>query len=115
MKIPKKIRIGSCDYNIEFTENNLVADGKECYATIDYNHHKIMINKNLGDTQQNELSFLYEVFHGIARERNLALEDEEFIVEEFARGLHQIIKDNLEIFKNDSSELSINNSKDKTE
>lgn len=98
MQIPNKVRIGSCDYSVEFTENNLVAHGRECYATIQYDQHKININKNLGDNQKNELNFLHELFHGIIHERNLEVEDEECIVEELARGLHQVIKDNKEIF-----------------
>lgn len=98
MNIPDKVRIGSCDYSVEYTENSLVTDRKECYATIDYNNHKIMINKILGDIQLNELSFLHELFHGIIKERNVEVENEELIVEELSRGLHQIIRDNPEIF-----------------
>ena len=98
MNIPEKVRIGSCDYTVEFTENNLVTNSKECYATIDYNNHKIIINKNLGDNQLNEVSFLHELFHGIIRERNLEVDNEELVVEELARGMHQVIRDNPEIF-----------------
>lgn len=99
MNIPEKVRIGSCVYDVEFTENDLVAGGKEVYANIDYNFNKININTRIAGKQQNELSFLHEIFHGIVRERNIELDDEELIVEELARGMHQIIKDNPEIFK----------------
>ena len=99
MNIPKKIRIGSCDYDVLLTERDLVANQKESYATIDYSNHEIEINTKLGDSQLNELSFLHEMFHGIIEERSLAVQDEELIVEGLAKGLHQIIRDNPNIFK----------------
>ena len=39
------------------------------------------------------------MLHGIIRERNLNVENEELIVEEIALGLHQVIRDNPKIFK----------------
>ena len=99
MKIPKTIRIGSCDNIIEFTDNDLVSNHKECYANINYDKHKITINSKLGDNQQNELSLLHELFHGIIHERNLEVDNEELVVEELARGMHQVIRDNPNMFK----------------
>lgn len=99
MHIPKEIRIGSCNYNVEFTDSTLVVDGKECSATINYNYHLISINNSIGDNQKNEISFLHELFHGMVHERNIALDNEELVVEELARCMHQVIKDNPNIFK----------------
>lgn len=99
MNIPKQIRIGSVDYNIQLTKDNLVCQGKECYGLIDYNYHLIKINEVLQDKQGQEQTFLHEMLHGIIRERNLSVEDEELIVEEIALGLHQVIRDNKNIFK----------------
>lgn len=98
MNIPEKIRIGSCDYDVKFTQENLVNKGKECYAIVEYDNHLIEINNKLGDKQTDELSFLHEIFHAVLRERALEVEDEELIVEELAKGLHQIIRDNQEMF-----------------
>lgn len=109
MNIPEKVRIGSCDYSVEFTENNLVSNGKECLATIDYHHHEIMINRKFGDNQLNEVSFLHELFHGIIRERNLEVDNEELVVEELARGMHQVIRDNPEIFNKEGNKTLIFN------
>lgn len=100
MNIPKIIRIGSCDYNVEFTDKDLVANYKEVYGRINYDNHSIEINSVLGDKQQQELTFLHEVFHAITRDRGLEFEDEELIVEELAKGLHQVIRDNQEMFIN---------------
>ena len=80
------------------SSQKMTAKGKESYAVIDYNFHKIRINNKLADKQSNEMAFLHELLHGIVRERNIELTDEELIVEEIARGLHQVIKDNPEIF-----------------
>ena len=99
MNIPQKIRIGSVDYEVQLTSDNLVCQGKECYGFNDYDHHTIKINERLQDEQGQEQTFLHEMLHGIIRERNLTVENEELVVEEIALGLHQIIRDNIEIFK----------------
>ena len=49
MNIPEKIRIGSVDYEVVLTDENLVLNGREVYAWIDYNYHLIKINRNLQD------------------------------------------------------------------
>lgn len=45
MNIPEKVRIGSVDYDIVLTDENLVCNGQESYGWIDYNYHLIKINK----------------------------------------------------------------------
>ena len=99
MNIPKALRIGSCDYIIDFTDNDLVSNHKECYACINYDKHTIEINSKLGDNQLNELSILHELFHGIIKERNIEVDNEELVVEELARGMHQVIRDNPKLFE----------------
>lgn len=98
MNIPESIRIGSCFYDVEYVDKELVLNHQECYALIDYNNHVIQISNKLGDYQQQEQSFLHEVFHGIVKDRALEIEDEEFIVDELAKGLNQIILDNPIMF-----------------
>ncbi|MDR7856311.1 hypothetical protein [Tissierella sp.] len=101
MNIPNKVRIGSMDYGVELTTKTLGLNGKVCYGIIDYEHHNIQINSEMQDEQGNEQTFLHELMHGVIRERNLDLSNsnEETIVDEIAMGLHQVIKDNPEIFK----------------
>jgi hypothetical protein len=98
MNIPGKIRIGSFDYLVEYTEHPITLDGKECYGKIDYNFHTITINNKIADVQKNEKTFLHELVHGIIHERNIVVRQEETVVEEIARGLHQVIRDNPGIF-----------------
>lgn len=98
MNIPDKLRIGSIDYDVELTKENLVVRSQESYGYIDYNYHVIKINESLQDKQGQEQTFLHELIHGIIRERSLNIENEEVIVEEIAIGLHQVIRDNPIIF-----------------
>lgn len=98
MDIPSNVRIGSIDYEVKLTKENLVCEGKECYGVIDYNFHIISIQEGIQDKQAQEITFLHEVLHGIIRDRNLEVENEELVVEEISRGLHQVIRDNLEMF-----------------
>lgn len=100
MIIPEVIRIGSCDYLVEFTDRDIVVDRSQCKACIDYDNHLISIDSNIGDIQSQEQSFLHEIVHGIISDRaiNLKEDDEELIVDELAKGMHQIIRDNPEMF-----------------
>lgn len=109
MIIPKDVRIVSCFYEVELTDEPLILDHQECFAVIEYENHVIKINNNLGDIQQHEQSLLHEIVHGIINDReiNLKEDDEEFIVNEIARGLHQIILDNPIMFLDEGEEESI--------
>ena len=98
VNIPNIVRIGSCDYKVEQTDNTLVLENKVCYGVIDYDKHLIELKRDLGDKQQMELTFLHELFHGMVRERGLELDNEELVVDELAKVLHQVIRDNKEIF-----------------
>lgn len=100
MNIPNKVRIGSVDYEVELTKETLVCNGQEVFGYINYNHHTIKMNEDLTDNQGLEQTLLHEMLHGIIRERNLTVENEELVVEGIALGLHQVIRDNPEMFKN---------------
>jgi hypothetical protein len=100
LRIPQKVRVGSCDYTVELTEETLVnPDRRICYGVMDADDHKLRIDRKLGDTQLHELVFLHELLHAMVHERNINLENEELVVEELSRSLHQIIRDNPEMFK----------------
>lgn len=95
LKIPGKIRIGSIDYNVELTEETLVCDGVEVKGWIDYDNSLIKINKSIQSIQSLEQTFLHEVVHGIVHDRGLVFDEkEEKIVDEIAKGIHQLIRDN---------------------
>ena len=95
------VRIGSSDYSVIISSETLVVDRQESKGMIDYEFHEIKINNEIQDKQGQEQTFLHELVHGIIKERSLDLQnsDEETIVDEIALGLHQVIRDNAEIFK----------------
>lgn len=102
MNIPAKIRIGSMNYSVVLTDKTILKGSQQCYGHIDWEQHIIEIDKALQDVQGQEQTFLHEIVHGIIHERNLDMQnmDEEIVVDELAMGLHQVILDNPDIFKN---------------
>lgn len=99
MKILNNIRIGSTDYEINFSDEPIILDGKVCYGMIDFDFGTIKLNKSIQGKQKLEKTFLHEVFHGMFKEQNIEIEDEEEIVEKLAISLYQLIRDNQELFK----------------
>lgn len=101
MRIPDKVRIGSMDYKVERTDDVILVDHKECYGNIDFNKKVIRIQSNVQDSQGEKETLLHEILHGIVYERNFSYDknDDETITEELARGLHQVIRDNPNIFR----------------
>lgn len=100
MLIPESIRVGSCFYNVELTDEPILLGNQLCYGLCDTEKHEITVNTNLQDIQGQEKTFLHELFHAMVNERSLDLEnsDTETIVDELAIALHQVILDNPEIF-----------------
>jgi len=88
------------DYKVNMISKAILNDNKLCFGHINWDYHTIDIDKTLQDSQGLEETFLHELIHGIIHERNLILQDadEEFVVDELARGLHQVIKDNPKVF-----------------
>lgn len=99
MHIPSGVRVGSCDYAVEFVEHPLTLNGQECIGIVDCHMHQISINRTVGDYQRHEQTFLHELLHAIVHDRGLELDNEETIVDELAKGLHQVIRDNPMIFR----------------
>ncbi|MGX4600259.1 hypothetical protein [Faecalimicrobium sp. JNUCC 81] len=98
MVIKDKIKIGSMEYDVIKTDQAILLDNKVCNGIIDYEDLVIKISTDRSIQRQEE-TFVHEVLHGIIRDRNLILEDEEMIVDEISKGLYQVIKDNPEIFR----------------
>ena len=95
MKIPSSIRINGIEYTVEEVDhlNNGV---NLAYGYINHETHQILISeeKNIGH-QKKCLVLLHEIMHGIAEAHHLDLGDnEEKIVDTFARGIYQVLQDN---------------------
>ena len=94
--IPATVKIGGIVYPVRVVETPICVDHKECTAAIHYETQYIEVAKNLGEERQEE-ALWHEVMHGIVRDRFHGLDlgdDEEDVVEAFARGVHAFCVDN---------------------
>lgn len=99
MNIPNTVRIGSVDYAVELSEKPIVLDYKQCNGLIDFSQSKIVLDSKTLEQQQLEITFLHEVVHGMLHDRNMEEQDNEQLVEALAYALHQLIRDNPDIFQ----------------
>ena len=99
MQMVESIRIGSSDYKVEFVEGHLVLDNQTCYGVIEYDNNIIKINKSIQSEENQKKTFLHEVFHGVFKEQNIEVDNEEELVEKLAISLYSLIRDNPELFK----------------
>ncbi|CEQ10678.1 phage protein [[Clostridium] sordellii] len=98
MNIKNDIKIGSMSYNVKITNEPIILDHQECKGIIEYDDLVIKISNKIAKQRQEE-TFIHEILHGIIRERNLEIEDEEILVDEISKGLYQFINDNIDIFR----------------
>lgn len=99
MTIPNKVRIGNIDYSVEKVNHQLALNYKEVGGIIDFQDCSIKIRTDC-DVQHQEQVFLHELVHGIFYDKKIEVgEDEEKVVDSIAMALHQIIRDNPEIFR----------------
>lgn len=93
MKIPEKVRIGGIEYQVVL-ENRLNDGEKMLAGQIRYMTGEIAIDSVLG-YEQRCLTLWHEIMHGIEDEMQLRLGDEqERIIDAFARGVYQVLQDN---------------------
>lgn len=96
MKIPNSVRIGGIEYNIEYIPN--LNDGATlAYGFIDYDNCCIQLSSTDGLAHEHRcVTLLHEILHGIRNHAGLNIDNEEEIVDMFARGLYQVLQDNGE-------------------
>lgn len=93
MKIPQSIRIGGREYEIR-EKDVVVVDFHECSGSICYGDGVIELSGIQRGHDSRCVTLLHEVFHGIAHHMGLEMEDEEKIVDAFARGMYMVLQDN---------------------
>lgn len=108
MNIPEKVRIGSIDYKVELVDTPIVLDYKQCNGMIDYTQSKIILDSNTLEQQQLELTLLHEIVHGMLHDRGLEEQSNEPLVDAIAYALHQLIRDNYDLFATIDTEKIIN-------
>ena len=94
MKIPKSIRIGGVDYEIEH-EDNLRMGNELCYGTISYNDCVISISSTDSNNHQHKcITLWHEILHGIFEHACMHPKNEEQVVEILSKGIYQVLQDN---------------------
>lgn len=99
MKIPKKIKIGGFTYNVERPEGSFVSATGDA---LDGEHHfaeKRISVGTLGCREYQNVVFLHEVCHAIIECYAGTNKQDEDFVEQFAKGLYQVLVDNPEIME----------------
>jgi hypothetical protein len=114
MKIPDKVRVGSIDYDVTVGEDPIIINGVQALGCCDYMDSTIKLDKSIQGNQQLEVTFLHELIHTLFNDCkidlvNYGLEHEqmEYIVDSLAYSLHQVIRDNKEIFMMEEEDLSL--------
>lgn len=94
MKIPESVRIGGVEYPIRYVEN-LRHGALIAYGHIDYENCVIELSSTDGTAHEKRCLILWhEILHGIRQHAGLEIENEEEIVEMFAKGVYQVLQDN---------------------
>ena len=105
INIPSKVRVGSIDYDVSVGEDPIIINGVQALGCCDYMDSTIKLDKSIQGNQQLEVTFLHELIHSIFNDSKIDLvnygleyEQMEYIVDSLAYSLHQVIRDNPEIF-----------------
>lgn len=97
--IPDKIKIAGFIYDVEKKDSSFVS---ESGAALDGEHSirdKRITVAMEGCREYQELVFLHEVCHAIIEAYVSPFEHEESFVEQFSKGLYQVLHDNPDIIK----------------
>lgn len=96
MKIPDNIRINGVDYKIVYIP--ALNDSVDVlYGRVNYENSTIELNSENQAHQRMCITLWHEVLHGIAFSMGIAEtmgDNEEKIVDAFARGIYQVLQDN---------------------
>ena len=96
MKIPESVRIGGVEYAVGYVPN-LRHGGLIAYGHIDFENCEILLSETDGTAHEKRCLILWhEVLHGILYHMGYQLdeEQEEELVDLFARGVYQVLQDN---------------------
>ena len=98
MKIPDSIRIGGIEYPVVYKEH--LDDGSRLlYGQIDYDECEIRLSTKHGCGHEFRcLTLWHEILHGVRNHAGMEIDNEEAIVEMFAKGIYQVLQDNGQRF-----------------
>ena len=94
MKIPESVRIAGVEYKVILTPN-LMNGAVAAYGHIDYENSVISLSDTFGVEHQKRCQILWhEILHGIRENNGMEIENEEAVVDMFAKGIYQVLQDN---------------------
>ena len=94
MKIPESVRIAGIEFKVEIVPT-LMSGAKAAYGHIDYDNSVISLSDTFGVEHQKRCTILWhEILHGIRENNGMEIENEEAIVDMFAKGIYQVLQDN---------------------
>lgn len=94
MKIPESVRIHGVEYKVVLVQN-LMNGATAAYGHIDYENSVIELSDTFGTEHQKRCQvLLHEILHGIREANGMEIENEENIVDMFAKGIYQVLQDN---------------------
>lgn len=91
MNIPKNVKIGYKDFEVNLVPNKVIDEDVICYGNINHNDQIINISSLYGEDQQ-KMTFIHECLHGIDDMAETDLTEDQ--VRKLAKGLYSFIKDN---------------------
>ena len=108
MKIPGSVRIGGVEYEVIDNAPSLNDGENLLLGRILYHENIIKISDIVQGHQMKCIVLWHEILHGIRNHAGLAIENEEEVVDMFAKGLYQVLQDNgarlFDIERRDSEE-----------
>ncbi len=94
MKIPDSVRIGGVEYPVKRVPN-LNDNEHVAYGQINFDDCVIELSSTHGTGHEKQCQILWhEILHGIRNHAGLQIEDEEAVVDMFAKGIYQVLQDN---------------------
>lgn len=94
MKIPESIRIAGVEYAVILVPH-LNNGTNLAYGHIDFENSIIELSDTVGTEHQKRCKILWhEILHGIRENSGMEIENEEAIVDMFAKGIYQVLQDN---------------------
>lgn len=94
MKIPESIRIAGVEYAVIQNVEGLNDGFQMLMGQIDYLESEIRISDRANSQQMHGITLWHEILHGIQFNNGMEIENEEQVIEMFARGIYQVLQDN---------------------
>ena len=94
MKIPESIRISGIEYRVLYIPN-LNNGSNLAYGHIDYEDCVIELSETHGTAHERQcVTLWHEILHGLREHNGMEIENEEAVVDMFAKGIYQVLQDN---------------------